>query len=226
MLLALGDEVKRPKRSNTGLWDEEILCDECESHFAEIDGYAFEHLIGDRKRFFVCRDKSGDLILDGIIPLITYTHASVRKLTAFAISVLWRASVSDRPEMKGVKSANEERFLFCLKNKEFAEFELGLCRDTNPAWKGFVCVVGNWEIDGAHVERFSAGGYMFLIRRKASERPKSLWVLFDRYQGYQVAMCRSELESAFAVQMAGAARKARNAYGDPWRGLRKEKSNG
>ncbi len=226
MLLRLGDDVERPKRSNTGLWDDNILCDDCEAIFAGIDGYAFEHLIGRSRKFFVCRDGNGNLALDGALPLVIYTHASPINLKTFAISVLWRACVSERPEMEGVKSEREGGYLESLKSENFEGFELAMCRDTNFAWHGFVCVVGDWEIDGVHFDRFSAGGYMFLIRSAGDKKSDSLESLFYKYQGYQTALCRSELESAFAIQMAGAARKIRSAFGDPWRGLRKGNSNG
>ena len=113
MAVALGN-VERPKKTRTGIWDEGILCRECEKKFAVWDGYAFDHLIGKKKDFAVCRDGRGRPLLNGIVPAAKYSRNADRGfLRKFAMSVLWRASVSERPEYKGVKKTFfDDKYLF------------------------------------------------------------------------------------------------------------------
>jgi hypothetical protein len=92
----LGDEMLRlvsnapetyPKRAPIGVYDQNILCDECEPKFGNWDTYAQQVLTeppcGNPHRH-----------TDGSIVAWTIPEYDYAALKLFAVSVLWRASVS------------------------------------------------------------------------------------------------------------------------------------
>jgi hypothetical protein len=78
---------KFPKRSQKGIYDKEILCQECEKIFGPWDDYAQKLLLQDLSDKDVIRN--GSTIVAYKIPRFDYGL-----LKLFFLSVLWRATVS------------------------------------------------------------------------------------------------------------------------------------
>lgn len=78
-----------PKRSPTGEYDPEILCNGCEPLFSEWDDYGKTILLDEIKRAEAVKDIEG---------LVAYRleKINIPRLRMFLISVLWRAAVSGR----------------------------------------------------------------------------------------------------------------------------------
>lgn len=213
----------RSKKSRTGIYDEALNCVDCEKFFAKLDSYAFEHLIGRHSRRYVCRDAdTGRYMVQDALPMAVYSPLAEReKLLAFASSVLWRASASDRPEMAGVNmGGDQEPIREGLRRGSLNDYQLAIARNTNRVWDGFVSVIGKWSDMGDALYRFDAGGFVFLLRNVNKKIERAMEPLFGSYLGCQVFILRSERESRFGRQLSFAARKSRANYGDPWKGMR------
>jgi hypothetical protein len=89
--LLSGSPGELPKRSPIGVYDKEILCDQCEVKFGQVDDYGVLILL---KRFHV-------LFLPIIIEerIVGYRAENINQdlLLRFLVSTLWRASVSTQP---------------------------------------------------------------------------------------------------------------------------------
>ena len=91
-----------PTKSRIGIYDPQILCDDCEKMFQKYDDYACRLLLSDFTESNFVLDPSGNKIgywLNGI---------DYQKLKLFFLSVLWRASVSKREEFKRVRIGSFE----------------------------------------------------------------------------------------------------------------------
>lgn len=90
-----GKEGEYPKRSQIGLYDQNILCNECEKSFHRYDDYGIKVLIrSSLKREYI---KDNNEIIGYILHGIDY-----RKFKLFFMSILWRADISSKNEFKKV----------------------------------------------------------------------------------------------------------------------------
>jgi hypothetical protein len=97
-----------PKKAPNGIYDETILCRECEDFFQEWDDYAINV-------FRKLTDKP--IILDGI-EVGFHLSADYKKLKLFFMSLLWRSHVSNRDFYNQVNvGVHEERLKSMLKTK-------------------------------------------------------------------------------------------------------------
>jgi hypothetical protein len=78
----------------TGVYDSEIVCLECEAKFSEFDryGHRFFHL----ETFSPINDEDGNILVYQL------ANGDAGKLKLFVLSILWRASVSKRSEVRQV----------------------------------------------------------------------------------------------------------------------------
>lgn len=77
-----------PKRRPMGEYDKEILCEDCEKLFSDVDTYGARVLLGEFKEKFTALSSAGETVAfeaEGIDQSL---------LLRFLVSVLWRASVS------------------------------------------------------------------------------------------------------------------------------------
>ncbi len=84
-LAVFSDAVgSKPRKSPIGIYDSNILCDNCDNELGKLDQYALENLIR----------KSGtiDFGFDGVAK--NYAPIDVSKIYSFILSVAWRASKS------------------------------------------------------------------------------------------------------------------------------------
>ena len=92
-LISSADGV-HAQRSHIGVYDQSILCDECEPKFGDLDDYGIRVLLKDFDREFTP-------IIDTVFPARVAGYQSTTidqdRLLRFLVSVLWRASVSTHP---------------------------------------------------------------------------------------------------------------------------------
>jgi hypothetical protein len=94
MIVQIG-RIAPTKRSPTGIYDPELWCDECEARSSALDTYAAAILdAGNATPVPDMTDDQGQQLLYQCV------GADPIKLQLFALSVLWRASASKRPEVK------------------------------------------------------------------------------------------------------------------------------
>jgi len=79
-----------PKRAPIGVYDDEILCEECEPKFGQVDDYGIEVLLKRFDEVFQPLQSQGDR------PGFQSTTVDPSRLLQFLVAVLWRASVSSQ----------------------------------------------------------------------------------------------------------------------------------
>jgi hypothetical protein len=90
-----------PKRAPIGVYDEGILCDECERKFGQVDSYAAEVLISKFGELFKPVANADNLALQA-------QGINQDLLLRFLVATLWRASVSTHPFYKRVQLGKHE----------------------------------------------------------------------------------------------------------------------
>lgn len=100
-----------PKRSPIGEYDSNILCAECESTFSEYDDYGY--------RFFHDREEIETLYPGTEGEAYRLPSVDYAKLKLFLLSVLWRASVSERDFYNRVSLGPYEKVILeCLRDQD------------------------------------------------------------------------------------------------------------
>jgi hypothetical protein len=88
-----GSDRFRPVK--TGLFDEQILCADCDQILGRLDGEAFS---------WTERTKSEVIYpYRGKLPTVCRVEGNPQRLLLFALSVLWRFAISVRPEVRPLK---------------------------------------------------------------------------------------------------------------------------
>jgi hypothetical protein len=77
-----------PKRMPIGVYDEQILCENCEPKFEVIDDYGARVFLSQHDQFFTPVLRSNEVVG------FTATDINKELLHKFVLSILWRASVS------------------------------------------------------------------------------------------------------------------------------------
>lgn len=95
-LIVSGSEKSYTKRSPIGVYDQYILCDDCESKFGIIDDYGIKVFLTQREQLF-------QPVFDGD-KIVAYQSENINQklLFQFLIATLWRASVSKHDFYKRV----------------------------------------------------------------------------------------------------------------------------
>jgi len=104
-VLISGAEGVFPQKSQIGVYDETILCEDCEAKFNDVDDYAIRVLLKEFDSLFAP-------VWDTTFParIVAYESGAVdqERLLRFLVSVLWRASVSTQPTYKRVNLGSLE----------------------------------------------------------------------------------------------------------------------
>jgi hypothetical protein len=79
------DENSRPQRYPIGVYDEEILCEECDNEIGLLDQYVLIHLI---------RAVGASIVDEEDLKCLQYQSVDTKILKKFIASVAWRASKS------------------------------------------------------------------------------------------------------------------------------------
>jgi hypothetical protein len=92
VLVNVSGKGKLARRIQAGIWDDEILCPDCEAKFSELDGYGWK-ILGKP-------DLTKPYLDHNFQPVGYWISCDTDKLRRFILSSLWRASVSKVPELK------------------------------------------------------------------------------------------------------------------------------
>jgi len=95
-----------PKKAPIGVYDEKLLCKECERKFSSCDSYAIK-LIRDE----ICISKCSEIQLGGVVSFYDFDYSKFKRFTN---ALLWRASASDHQFYKHVKLGPVENSLHRL----------------------------------------------------------------------------------------------------------------
>lgn len=167
-----------PKKSPIGVYDKNLVCNDCETLFSDWDGYGqlFILDIDSRERL----EKNGSVIAD-IVKDFDYD-----KLKLFFISILWRASASTSDFYSKINlGPYEEKCKKMIMDKNSGdenEFSVNIARYPDPAGK--VIVEPHPERwDGINYCRFYLAGHIATIKvdkRKSVNHMKGLMLKRDK----------------------------------------------
>ncbi|WP_375737729.1 hypothetical protein [Pseudomonas boanensis] len=132
-LLVSGQPGQFPKKAPIGVYDEEILCEDCEPSFSKIDDYGIEVLL---KKF---DERFHPLQRDGKTAGFESASVDPSRLLQFLVTILWRASVSSRPFYSKVDLGPHEPFARAAVNTHATEL--------SPV---FDAVLSRWRDEGDH----------------------------------------------------------------------------
>jgi hypothetical protein len=85
--MIFGSKMDRARKSQTGIYDETILCAECDGMIGQYDDHAAKNLLQFRGKQLLF-DNAGETVL------LKYECADPERIWNFAASMAWRASVS------------------------------------------------------------------------------------------------------------------------------------
>lgn len=115
VILTGPDNLAYPKRAPVGVYDQNILCAECDAELGVLDQHAVEHLL---------RGKSRSFIHQGRAVGKTYTTADTDTLLRFVVAVAWRASIASHQMFEGIATGPyESAMLEVLKGGDIGSFD-------------------------------------------------------------------------------------------------------
>ncbi|MGE0022868.1 MAG: hypothetical protein AB7S70_04460 [Hyphomicrobium sp.] len=216
-------KAERPRRSQKGIWDDTILCDECEARFAGVDDYAVTALLK-RKAEAIPFAQNGSVVLHRNGGPLAYSLPWVdgSKIRLFALFVLWRAGVSSRHECKPVKLGPFEEKVRRILDQDIATtlngIHVTLWWEFDPAVSGTVILPYRSKIRGVRLWNFCCGGYYFVVQ--TDSRPSifgdSPNMLSARKPVWATSM--SLLDHKEGANMIRNIRESYIRFGDPWKG--------
>lgn len=188
-----------PKRSPIGIYDTEILCEECERRFSPWDDYGCAFLMRDLA--------SLPTILNGD-EILAYNlgPANYSTLKLFLISVLWRADRSAHPMFAKVQLgpyADRIRdMLFSANAGGEQDFPVALSRFDVPANVVGILNPDRTQYEGVNHYRLHLGGFMAIIKVTNKRRPECFEGLYLSENSDVIVINREFRESKEFAAMA------------------------
>jgi|WetSurMetagenome_2_1015567.scaffolds.fasta_scaffold126567_2 hypothetical protein len=149
------------KRSQTGIYDENLVCKECEKLFSPFDDYACHLLLSDIPTDDVMVNQGGRIAY-------LITDYNYNKLKLFFISLLWRVSSSKLPyfDLVNVKSFDNRLKEMILKQDVGIEdeFSIALRRFEERSYSRSMLNPHNTKFEGINYVMLYLGGYTVYIK--------------------------------------------------------------
>jgi hypothetical protein len=167
-LAGLRSEFSKPRWAWTGVYDNELLCSDCEASFAKLDDYAFNALFERPSKSSPPSLRGVDLFPDQLRPVaFRIPGADPERLKLFVYSMFWRAHVSIRNECKGIDVGPFVSDLFEAIKKwssSNCDCDVMLGRQGQAAASGGVMLGMKTRLDGVRFNWLFAGGYNFYLK--------------------------------------------------------------
>ena len=197
-----------PKQSQTGVYDKEIVCEDCEKIFSTWDDYGYEFLFQelDEDRYIVSNNER-----------IAYNFGptNYENLKLFFLSVLWRASISKQQLFNSVQlGPYEEKLKHHILSKDpgsVEDFSVALSRFDAPPNETGILNPDRAKYNGVNHYRLYLGGYMAIIKVSNQPLPKCFKGLYIAPEQDVFFIVREFKESKEHAAMVYTARNARNA---------------
>jgi hypothetical protein len=167
--LLTSKEGEYPKRMPIGIYDPDILCNDCEMQFGDWDGYAQE-LLGEELK------DSSPMAVDGKIVAHEIREYNYRLLKLFFISLLWRASVSGHPFYSRISVGHYEQLaksLIEVRDPGYEDdFSVLIAKFDHPIGDTILDPHRD-RYDGVNYCRFYLGSYVAYIKTDKKKNPES-----------------------------------------------------
>ncbi len=210
---------ERPQRSPTGLYDKEILCEECDVYLGILDQHAIETLAPGRVKLKAVHPPDGPALDEKGNPLLySIDGADADKMSRFVLSVLWRAHHSNREETRVVKLGRHADVIkeILLLNLKTGDHPYAVTLEHNPDMQ-FSMLIGNNRQEGIMLSTFYASNFGF--HAKIDKRPygEPISLLTVRSNQPVLAISFEKRTTLFGKNLIGALRSNFAKFGDPWK---------
>ncbi|MGF1694455.1 hypothetical protein L4C54_02130 [Vibrio lamellibrachiae] len=183
-----------PKKSPIGVYDQNILCRQCEDKFQQIDDYGYRVLIGEEDKQTPQYDEA---------QLVGYriNKVDVSKLKLFFISILWRASISEQQFYSKVKLGSLEdkaqKLIWDGKSGELDDFSFVLAKfdDVSDGVSRTLMDPHPESWFDVNYHRFYLYGYILYIKTDVKETP-SEWKPFISHDDNLIVISRGRVEDS------------------------------
>jgi hypothetical protein len=209
------------KRLPDGIWDDDLLCRECELSLSDVDGYAQQKLKRWPRRCDLIKDENGFIVRVGSHRAVGYTVKNIdaHKMLLFFCFLIWRFMETTQQGF-AVSASIEIRSKFKDALLQLDAGALGIsiiaARFRQHAATGVMRPAPqNWT--GLGVLCFQFGGFEFHVRINAIAQPDSC--AFEAGADWLIPFLDFE-DSRFAQSIA----KTVLRPPDPWAGLRRKRS--
>ncbi len=209
----------RPKRSQIGVYDSNILCKECDGRIGRWDQHACETLKSENRKLTVTVTDDG-LAFDHDGKILSYTveNANAELISKFALSVLWRCHHSTREEAITVDLGPHAEKIrdILLSDMSISNHQYDVCLEYHEDFS-LVMWQGRWRIeDGVTFNTFMAANFSFHMRT-GTDRPGNPLRLMSLRPGAPVTVLVVEKKKTdFGLQVIQGLKRAKVKYGDPW----------
>lgn len=160
---------ERESRSQIGEYDPELVCEDCEEHFKILDNYACKFFMEDFDKLSAPIQNNDDRFLQ-------IKNFDYEKLKLFFLSILWRASASERGYYSQVDVGEiyEEKLKDMIQNKQpdkFKAFQIIVSKFKPSTYSTIMLSPTRYRVQGARVYKFILGGFVAII--KVDQQPFS-----------------------------------------------------
>lgn len=190
-----------PKRMPIGVYDEEMLCQECEYKFQALDDYAAKLLIGNSE---IEELRQNGSVIGYKIPQVDYGL-----LKRFVISLLWRASISKQDFYRkvdlGVLEVLAKKLIWEESPGEKDDFSFVLAKFDGEGTLSKAMLDPHPERwYGRRYYRFYIGGFVLYVKADSQVTPQK-WARFIPCDNnlYVVSRGKIEKSSEFPVLLSG-----------------------
>lgn len=211
-----------PKKSRIGIYDNNILCEDCDGLLGNYDQYVCERFKKENLKVRPVLLSDGWAVDEnGRSVCFELPDVEPEKLVKFVLSVLWRAHLSARPEAKVVKlGPHAAPILDILKqNISIEHHPYSVYLEYNPDLD-MVMFQGAWRLDGGvNVNSFLCQQFSFhtKIDKRADPFPFGLIKLLPDRQVY--ALNIKKLSSKFGHRLAQRIKSSTIQHPQAWEKL-------
>lgn len=197
-----------PKRTPIGIYDPQILCEDCERIFQDLDCYASNVLINSiETKELLDGDRSVGFL---------FMNVDVRKLEKFMASVLWRASVSSLDFFRRVELGPYERsfksLVWSLEIENTTRPNFILSKFDGALGKGLVLDPHPERWFGIKYYRVYFGSYVSHIKVDQRAAPSQFDYLDSRRSGTDLLVISKDMKQSREWKLAQRVLQACNAW--------------
>jgi hypothetical protein len=167
LMLFSGKKDHRPKRIPTGIYDENLLCKDCEEQFSHLDNEAVRILKPWPRRPQLLKDEHGLVIkLEGKKAGYSIKAPDTNALLPFFYFLLWRMAETSRPEMRlKLDPALTERLRLSVLAQTTEEIDLRIYgQRSSEVAAQLVANPRIGQIDGMAVINLDFYGFQFTVK--------------------------------------------------------------
>ena len=210
-------EGDRPKRSQIGIYDSRILCEQCDGELGKLDQHACEVLL---EKNLAISDLAGGKAIDGNGDTLCYTleGANPEIIWKFVLSVIWRSHHSTREEVARVKLGMHELKIkaILLNQQPFTRVPYSVVVEYNPDFK-MCMVIGRNRQDGIMLNTFYARNFGFHMKTDQQEHSETFRLISLATDRPVYAMNIRKLDTRFGKTVVSGLRKNFSKFGTPWK---------